>query len=185
MSWHKNFLAFDTETSGFSSNDHVLELAALHFVDGQVVETFYERFLPIGIDWDAESTKQAQAVNHITQEQLDGYPPFGHHVDQLLALLDKSDILVGHNAQFDARMLKQEFARVGRVWAPKILLCTYEFEKRLSPHPRKLADACPRWGVKLSNAHSAFFDAQATGELVLAMQRSGRIAPFMLPPAIR
>ena len=185
MDWKKDFLSFDVETSGFHSTDHVLELAVIHWVDGQVAETFCQRFLPVGIDWEAESTKQAQAINHITKEQLEGYPSFGHHAGQLLTLLGRSNVLVGHNAQFDARMLKQEFDRVDRPWTPPVLLCTYEFEKRLSPHPRKLTDACPRWGVELNNAHSAFFDAKATGELLLAMLKSGRIASWMLPPALR
>ena len=175
---HRNFIALDTETTGLTANAYVIELAALWFVNGKVQDVFDSRFDPIGIDWDAPTVKQAEAVHKIPKEDLVCCPTFESHVEPLLEFLGRAPVLVMHNAKFDYRMLTQEFARAGfstfrREYSE--LVCTLMLDRLLSPAPHKLADSCNRWGVQLVNAHSAYDDAKACGELLLAMHKSGRV----------
>lgn len=175
--WHDNFISFDTETTGFDDQAHIIELAACWWVDGELKDVFDSRFDPHPIDWESEAVKQAEAVHHITRDQLDGCPTFAQEFVHLQEFLLRAPLLVAHNAQFDSRMLHQEVGRLGKTleFNGKVV-CTLALDRRLTPRPpHKLADSCRRWGVELKDSHSAFGDAKACGYLLLAMQRSGRL----------
>lgn len=76
-------------------------------------------------------------------------------------------ILVAHNAQFDYRILKTEFRRLGFDFERKTL-CTVELSKNLIPGQTsyslgKLARAL---GIPVSDRHRASGDALATVKLL-------------------
>jgi DNA polymerase III epsilon subunit-like protein len=176
---YDSFISFDTETTGLNEDARIIELAAIWWVDGQIKDVFDSRFDPSPIDWEDEQVKQAQAINQIAKEELIGCPTFESHVDLLEGFLQLAPVLVAHNAEFDLRMVRQEMDRVGYCFQPERIVCTMRLDQRISPRPHRLASSCARWGVDLKNAHSAFGDAKACGELLLKIQNSGRLPANM------
>ncbi len=92
-------------------------------------------------------------------------PKFYEIAKRIVEITDNT-ILVAHNAQFDYRILKTEFRRLGYDFERETL-CTVELAKNLIPNQQsyslgKLARAL---GIPVSDRHRASGDAQATVKL--------------------
>ncbi len=103
-------LVLDTETTGVSSSDEPIEVAAaLYEVDSSgnlvaKVGSYYGRREP-----SVPISFMAQKVHKITKADLVG-KDFDH--DKLKALISNADIIVAHNADFDARMLEPLYPEI-------------------------------------------------------------------------
>jgi DNA polymerase III epsilon subunit-like protein len=114
---------FDTETTGVSQTDRLLQLA----VKGRgepnaIVNALYTPPVPISIG--------AMSVHHITDKKLLGRPAFAdapEYSDIRALFHDTATIAVAHNAAFDIGML----ARDGIV--PVRTICTYKVARALDP----------------------------------------------------
>ena len=97
------FYILDTETTGTSSSDQVIELAWLKIADNvqtlEILEEFVERYNP-----SVPITDRAFQVHGICKRQLmrDKCKP-----SSSLELPKDMSYLIAHNANFDARMLEQ------------------------------------------------------------------------------
>jgi DNA polymerase-3 subunit alpha (Gram-positive type) len=99
----KIFVAFDIETTGLSPNlDRIIELGAVKYQDGKVVETFNELISP-GIPLPPESIE----VHGITEDMLEGMPPVEEVLPHFLKFVGDG-ILVAHNAKFDTGFCEPE-----------------------------------------------------------------------------
>ncbi len=92
--------------------------------------------------------------------------PKFYEVAKRIVEITEDSILVAHNAQFDYRILKTEFKRLGFQFERETL-CTVELSKGLIPNQQsyslgKLARAL---GIPVSDRHRAAGDAQATVKL--------------------
>lgn len=92
--------------------------------------------------------------------------PKFYEVAKRIVEITEDTILVAHNAQFDYRILKTEFSRLGFQFERETL-CTVELAKGLIPNQQsyslgKLARAL---GIPVSDRHRAAGDAQATVKL--------------------
>ena len=92
--------------------------------------------------------------------------PKFYEVAKRIVEITEDSILVAHNAQFDYRILKTEFKRLGFKFERETL-CTVELSKDLIPDQKsyslgKLARAL---GIPVSDRHRAAGDAQATVKL--------------------
>lgn len=92
--------------------------------------------------------------------------PKFYEVAKRIVEITKDSILVAHNAQFDYRILKTEFKRLGFKFERETL-CTVQLSKDLIPDQKsyslgKLARAL---GIPVSDRHRASGDAQATVKL--------------------
>ena len=100
------FAMFDTETTGMDSATHrLVELAVVKVRNGEVLadRTWLinpERFIP----------EEVQEVHGISPEMVAGAPTFKEIYPSFLEFVDGC-VLMAHNAQFDIKFLKQEFAR--------------------------------------------------------------------------
>ena len=94
-------------------------------------------------------------------------------------------ILVAHNLPFDARMLQQEFDRLGVAFSAGAGLCTFRATGE------KLIAACQRFGIRLNNQHRALADARATASLAREVldvdtdYRSAVLGFVSQPPGVR
>ncbi|OZB48800.1 MAG: hypothetical protein B7X60_03090, partial [Polynucleobacter sp. 39-45-136] len=97
-------LVLDTETTGVSSSDEPIEIAAaLYEVDstGNLVaklDTYSGRREPM-----VPISSMAQKVHKISKADLAGRD-FDH--EKVAVLLSNADVIVAHNADFDSRMLQ-------------------------------------------------------------------------------
>lgn len=98
---HKTNLIFlDTETTGMGPEDRLCQVA--YKFQNQEFEALFRPPVPISID--------AMAVSHITNKMVADKEPFldsAMHKD-LAEIFSREPILVAHNAQFDAEMLRRE-----------------------------------------------------------------------------
>lgn len=92
----------DTETTGNQDNDRICQVAFRNIADGVEMSEFFKP--PIKI------TIEAMAVTHITEKMVENKPAFigSPMYDYLKKKFDDGAILVAHNSEFDAKMLKNE-----------------------------------------------------------------------------
>ena len=145
-------LILDTETTGLSAQDEPIEVAlALFEVDENGIliadlQTYVGRrqpSVPIG--------HVALKIHGIRPSEVAG-KDFDHEL--VRALIASADILVAHNADFDARMLKSLF--------PEVLIkdwrCTFKQWPWPSAPGARLSNAAKLLGVEEHASHSALGD---------------------------
>lgn len=155
-----DFCVIDTETTGLSAYDKIIEISILRVSGGAVVDE-YSTF----VDPERTISPQAAAVNHITEAMLTGAPKYPDVAPRVAALLDGSTVL-GHNVSFDlgfvARMLDAAGISASMVW-----LDTVELARAAVPglENYKLQTLLAHFGIDPGHAHRAVDDTRATLEL--------------------
>ena len=184
------YLVFDTETTGLpdwrqpadAPGQPRLASFALLCVDDdlEIEDRTYGLVLPDGWQMPAEAT----AVNGLTNEQLqtEGFP-----ISYVMNLFHHAAIgrtLVAHNLQFDTKIARGEFRRLGgefesraQRWLSGICTMRSLVEACAIPHPTRsgykyprLGEACTKLlGGELVGAHHALTDAKACLRLLRYM----------------
>lgn len=122
------FVAFDLETTGtVAGADAIVEIGAVRFIDGQVDAVYSTlvnpcRPIPPG----------ATAVNKITDDMVKGKPK----IDALLnsfAEFCGDDLMVAHNASFDAAFLIADIKRHESLAPKGLILDTLALSKKAFP----------------------------------------------------
>lgn len=92
--------------------------------------------------------------------------PKFYEVAKRIVEITENTILVAHNAQFDYRILRTEFKRLGYDF-DRETLCTVELAKGLIPNQKSysLGKLARSLGIPVSDRHRAAGDAQATVKL--------------------
>ena len=167
-------VVFDTETTGLSNDDEVVQLAVVKFHKGE--EQFAKAvYLRNSVPVDGT----AAAVNGLTDAILreKGLDPKEVLEDFLVmlgetVLAEGKVLLVAHNLSFDMRMMNNMFRRYGLSGFPKkaIGCCTKEFVKALALPPEVLPSnhlrtCIEHLEIKGVNSHDALDDAKACAEL--------------------
>lgn len=101
----------------------------------------------------------------INSQMLKNAPKF-YEVAKRIVEITEDCIIVAHNAQFDYRILRTEFKRLGFEFKRKTL-CTVELSKRLIPghDSYSLGKLTRALGIPVSDRHRANGDAMATVKL--------------------
>lgn len=165
----------DFETTGLSpQNDRVIEIGVACF-DGGRLSLLKNWLINPGIPIPEES----RAIHNITDEELADAPPFASVAIELAEVL-RDHLPVAYNAAFDRAFLHAEIGRLPSVmlepmppaflpdvsWVDPLVWARELFQEEKS---RKLVDVSARLGITLDNAHRAASDAQAAGEVLLAL----------------
>jgi exodeoxyribonuclease X len=96
----------DTETTGLGPDDRLFQVA--YIFNGEQHEALFRPPVPITID--------AMVVTHVTNEMVADKDPFeGSQMQAGLRNLLAENILVAHNAKFDAEMLRREGVEARRI----------------------------------------------------------------------
>jgi DNA polymerase III epsilon subunit-like protein len=160
-----------------------LEIAAVHFVDGEAVKEWSALFLPDGVDWASKQVQDALAINHLDLAVLRAK---GRKFEDVLPEMRKafgvSPVWVAHNASFDEGMLRNELRRI---WpsgpvdfpSPGLSVCTMQLAKLVTPEEpaHKLANVAQRFHVEQPDAHRATVDATVCGQALVGMYIEGLI----------
>jgi DNA polymerase III epsilon subunit-like protein len=150
-----SYVAMDTETTGLDPHkDGIVEIAGVKVIDDEVVDTF-QSFADCGV----RISRDAQAMNHITQQMLRGAP--SEH-DAVGAFLEFSDglTLMAHNANFDRGFVESVCAASTDLSCPNPWYDTVS-EAKLFSCGRRLSDLCVAFGIDNVDAHRALGDAEA------------------------
>lgn len=151
----------DIETTGGKFNEEGITEIAIYRHDGhQIVDQFSSLVNP-------ERPIQAfvASLTGINNNMLRQAPKFYEVAKRIVEITDNA-ILVAHNAQFDYRILRTEFTRLGYEFERRTI-CTVELSKKLLPGHASysLGKLMRALGIPISDRHRAQGDAQATVKL--------------------
>lgn len=159
----EKILVFDTETTGFRSDDEVLTLAVVDGSGATVVDGMYA---PVR----KSAWPDAEKINRISPAMVADCSPIRTQQAELERLFnDPNTLLVGYNIEFDIRLLAQSGIRITNSNRHDVMLAFSEFRK--VPDARrggyrwwKLTECADYyrydWGT--SKAHGALADTLAT-----------------------
>ncbi len=113
-------------------------------------------------------------ITGITPKMLMRAPRF-HEIAKRILELTRDAVLVGHNVDFDYRMLRQEFGRLGYPFEIKTLDTIALAEKLIPGLPAYGLDRiCEELGIYRAQRHRAEGDARATLELFGMLQEKDK-----------
>ena len=161
------FAIIDTETSGGKYNEEkIIEIGIIVYDGNNIIETFQSLINP-----QKKVDYFVQKLTGIKEKELKRCKTFKDHAKEIKKLL-KNKVIVGHNIEYDYRVLKNEFKSIGMDYNAKTL-CTIEMSKRIFPdlESYKLKKICGHFNIELNNHHRAYDDAKATTELFKIIRR--------------
>lgn len=151
----------DIESNGAPfRKESIIEIAIYRFDGHEITDQFISLVNP-----ESEISAFVQKLTGITSKMVITAPKF-HEIAKRVVEITKDSILVGHNIDFDYRMLRQSFKRLGYDFTIKTL-DTIPLAKNLIPDEKSysLSKLCKSIGIPLSEAHCASGDARATLDL--------------------
>ena len=153
-------MILDTETTGLSNSDRIVEISVLEMIDGIKTGRRFHKFL----NPEIRITKKAQEIHRITNEKLENCKKFPEIVKSLISFIGDATI-IAHNSKFDMRMLNNELERCGwEKYNPVRFIDTLEIARYLFPKEKNNQDAlCERFNINNSTRsatgiHSAVED---------------------------
>jgi len=151
----------DIESNGAGYRKESIIDIAIYRYDGQkIVDQFISLVNP-----ESDITPFVQKLTNITPKMVKTAPKF-HEIAKRVVEITANTTLVGHNIDFDYRMLRQSFTRLGYEFKINTL-DTIPLAKKLIPDEvsYSLGKLVKSLGIPLTNHHRADGDARATLEL--------------------
>lgn len=155
------YSVIDIESNGAGFRKECIIDIAIYRYDGQkIVDQFISLVNP-----ESDITPFVQKLTNITPKMVKTAPKF-HELAKRVIEITENTTLVGHNIEFDYRMLRQSFARLGYDFKINTL-DTIPLAKKLIPDEvsYSLGKLVKSLGIPLTNHHRADGDARATLEL--------------------
>ena len=162
---NNSIVVFDLETTGINqATDRIIEIGAVKIVNGEIVsiyETMVYPKMPI--------PPQASQVNHIYDEQVKDATYIEDVLDGFLEYCDGCDV-AAHNAPFDVGFIRNACTAQGKTFEHTVV-DTLKLAQKLRPDLGRfnLGYLCRTYGIDLSNAHRAYYDAEATAKLLIRL----------------
>ncbi len=159
------YAILDIETTGGKYNEEGITEIAIHKFDGHtVVDTFISLINP-----EKEIQPFVVQLTGINSKMLKTAPKF-YEVAKRIIEITENTVLIAHNSQFDYRILRTEFRRLGYNFERKTL-CTVELAKKLLPEAESysLGKLVRSLGIAVSDRHRANGDALATLKLFMLL----------------
>jgi len=155
------YAILDIETTGGQYNEEGITEIAIYKFDGhQIVDQFISLVNP-----EIPIQPFVVKLTGINNAMLRSAPKF-YEVAKRIIEITTDCILVAHNADFDYRILRTEFRRLGYDFNTKTL-CTVELSKKLLPEQtsHSLGKLVRALGIPMADRHRASGDAMATVKL--------------------
>ena len=155
------YAILDIETTGGKYNEEGITEIAIYKFDGHTV---IDQFISL-LNPEREIQPFVVNLTGINSNMLRNAPKF-YEVAKRIVEITNDCILVAHNAQFDYRILRTEFKRLGFEYERKSL-CTVELSKHLIPGQTSysLGKLVRSLGIPVADRHRASGDALATVKL--------------------
>ncbi len=155
------YAILDIETTGGQFNEEGITEIAIYKFDGhEIVDQFISLVNP-----EIPIQPFVVKLTGINNAMLRSAPKFFEVAKRIIEMTNDS-VLVAHNADFDYRILRTEFRRLGYDFNVKTL-CTVELSKRLLPEQpsHSLGKLVRALGIPMADRHRANGDAMATVKL--------------------
>jgi DNA polymerase-3 subunit epsilon len=155
------YAILDIETTGGQFNEEGITEIAIYKFDGhEIVDQFISLVNP-----EIPIQPFVVKLTGINNAMLLSAPKFFEIAKRIIEMTQDC-VLVAHNADFDYRILRTEFRRLGYDFNIKTL-CTVELSKRLLPEQvsHSLGKLVRALGIPIADRHRASGDAMATVKL--------------------
>ncbi|MEJ2628536.1 MAG: exonuclease domain-containing protein [bacterium] len=164
-----NFVVFDLETTGLSSNeDEIIEIGMIKIKEGKVTETYNQLFDP-GIPIPENITR----LTGITPTDCSGQPFLKDRISDIMDFMD-SDFVVAHNADFDVSFLNAaliKYAFPQKKIYPEKIIDTLDLSRFLlyHLHNHTLRSLSDHFVLEGNPSHRALDDAKACGLIFIRL----------------
>ncbi len=152
----QTFICLDCETTGLEfKTDRVIEVAAVRFRDGQILDQF-ETLIDPGMAIPPSSS----AIHHIMDAMVAGKPSIKAVLPGLVAFVEDLPI-VGHGIQFDLQILHHESIRHGEAatWENRLFIDTLRMARLYGDSPENsLEKLRQHFNIPAEGAHRALND---------------------------
>lgn len=155
------YAILDIETTGGQFNEEGITEIAIYKFDGhEIVDQFVSLVNP-----EIPIQPFVVKLTGINNAMLHSAPKFFEVAKRIIEMTNDC-VLVAHNADFDYRILRTEFRRLGYDFNVKTL-CTVELSKKLLPEQpsHSLGKLVRALGIPMADRHRASGDAMATVKL--------------------
>lgn len=155
------FSIIDIETTGQSYKNGKITEIAIYQHNGQEVTDAFSTLINPEMDIPFFITE----LTGINNEMVRTAPKF-YQVAKKIIEMTMGRTFVAHNASFDYKFIKEEYARLGYNYHRKTM-CTVKLSRKLLPgHPSySLGKLCADLGIEINGRHRAAGDALATAKL--------------------
>ena len=155
------YAILDIETTGGQFNEEGITEIAIYKFDGHEVT---DQFISL-VNPEKDIQPFVVKLTGINNAMLRSAPKFYEVAKRIIEITDGC-IIVAHNAQFDYRILRTEFSRLGYNFERRSL-CTVELSQKLLPEQtsHSLGKLVRALGIPMSDRHRATGDALATVQL--------------------
>jgi DNA polymerase-3 subunit epsilon len=170
----RRIVALDTETTGTSNEDKIVEIACIEVIDGVIGKSWQTLINP-----KREISAGALRVHGLTNEFLEGQPTFDEVVDDLNLFINESMILA-HNISFDMRMLNNEYIALGMEPLRNQTLCTLAAARKALRGEGirfSLDSLCDHFEIDRTERviHGALVDTNLLVQVYIKMSAAGHI----------
>ena len=178
-----DYVLIDLETTGYSPRyDEIIELAAYRVRNGTIVDTFSSL---VNLNGSIVLNDFIIEKTGITQEMVDSAPDITEVFEDYLRFIG-SDIIVGHNVNFDVNFIYDRSMLYFEKPLTNDFIDTMRFFKRLHPEfdHHRLMDLAELYGVSYIGAHRAGVDCNITKQCFDALrdnisEKYGNIDSFL------
>lgn len=167
----ENFVAIDIETTGLSPDcDEIIELGAVRYRSGEATDSFSQLVKP-----ETPVDDFITRLTGISNEMLADALPIEQALPEFLAFLG-SDILVGHNVNFDINFLYDACKRLELPALSNDFVDTMRIAKRMYKEleHHTLDDILKHLGLERRTLHRGLDDCELTAACYLEMCRDER-----------
>ncbi|MGA9213371.1 3'-5' exonuclease [Kaistella sp.] len=155
------YSVIDIESNGAPfRKESIIEIAVYKYDGHRIIDQFISLVNP-----ESDITPFVQKLTRISPKMVRTAPKF-HEIAKRMVEITEHTTLVGHNIEFDYRMLRQEFKRLGYDFKINTI-DTIPLAKKLIPEAESynLGKLVKSLGIPLVDQHRASGDAKATLEL--------------------
>ena len=160
------FVVFDTETTGLhpSQGDEIVSIAGVRIVNGRILSgESFNRIVNPGRKIPLESVQ----FHGLTDEMVKDKPPADVVLPQFRTYISDA-VLVAHNAAFDLKFLRMRERKLGINFDNPVLDTMILSNFLDGPEAgHSLDDICERYGIEITDRHTALGDAMVTAAVLL------------------
>ncbi|WP_162985716.1 PolC-type DNA polymerase III [Virgibacillus halodenitrificans] len=162
-------------TSPYKEYARIIEVAALKFENGEIIEEFQTIVNP---GPKVKVPKSIQSLTGITNEDIQNAPSTFKAIKKLNDFMEGVDVLVGHNIEYDYGVLRSFCQRFNVPLWEGSLLCTKRLAKnsQVNVNNYKLSTLCEVFGINNERPHRANADIKATYELLVTLYQNSLFA---------
>lgn len=157
------FVAVDIETTGFSANDHIIELAAVKYRAAQPIDEFSTLVNPkVSIPY------KITTITGIDDHMVLGAPVIDEIFHEFLGFIGESKLVL-HNSPFDMRFLRR-YAQEFGCQINNEVVDTLPLSKEKIPQLNnyKLQTLIRHFNIVVNGKHRALADSYATAQVYIA-----------------